>query len=489
MKLPEKFLENMKALLKGAEYDDFIKSYDGTRYFGIRANTLKIAENKLPKITKGIINTEKKIPWCNEGYYYTDGQPGRSALYHAGVYYIQEPSAMYPGGNVPVKEGDFVLDLCAAPGGKSTQVAARLNGTGLIVSNDISEERTKALVKNIQMAGVVNSIVTNETPEKLSERFENYFDVIITDVPCSGEGMFRKDEEAVAQWESYKAERCRKMQDEILYYADKMLKKGGILSYSTCTFTPKENEETLRAFIAEHNEYYLLDAPKVGGVQSGFDEFEKASRLWPHKVEGEGHFTAFLKKGEAEEAEIDDNARKNRDKKQKKQRIESYKLLNSAPIELREYYDNYMTCEVPDGFYYTMGTNLYYLPVKPPIIDGLKVPMAGLHMGSVQYGEFKMSHRLALTLKPEDFNFYAVFDCDSERVSRYLKGETIEITEADSFFAYGTEYSSDVLAAENIRGNVAVCIKAAREIFVLGLGSLTGTVIKNLYPKGWRRFT
>lgn len=488
MKLPEKFLENIKEILPSNEYNDFLASYDSERFFGIRANTLKIQTQDFRKATDGIVNTVNRVPWCETGFYYEDSQPGQSALYHAGVYYIQEPSAMYPGGNVPIKDGDFVLDLCAAPGGKSTQLAARLNGTGLLVSNDISEERTKALVKNLQMIGATNSIVTNETPEKLAENFNEFFDVIVVDAPCSGEGMFRKDEEAVSQWESYKKERCRAMQDEILFNADRMLKKGGILSYSTCTFNTYENEEALIDFMEKHSEYYLIDAPKIGGIEPGlsrFDGFSKAARLWPHKLNGEGHFTAFLKKGEKEEATYIEEPVK---KKNKKQKYESFRTLSEPPIELREYFEYYMMIEPPEGTYFTMGDNLFYLPIMPPNIDGLKVPMAGVFVGTIEHSSFKPSHRLALTLRPEDFVCSIAFEPKSDAIARYLKGETIGLGDDAEITIYGNNESLETVLNDNYKSPCCIAVKAGDNKFVLGLGQLQGTTVKNLYPKGWRRF-
>lgn len=485
----------MKKMLPANEMEAFLSSYDEERKFGIRANTLRVSAEEFGDVVKNTVKIVGNVPWCDTGFYYEGSQPGQSPLYHAGVYYIQEPSAMYPGGNVPLKEGDRVLDLCAAPGGKSTQLAARLNGTGLLVSNDINEERTKALVKNLQMAGVKNAVVTNETPENLAESFPEYFDVIVVDAPCSGEGMFRKDEEAVAQWESYKADRCRKMQDDILEYADKMLKDGGILSYSTCTFNTQENEESLIHFMSTHEKYFLIEAPKKGGIEGGlkeYDGFDKASRLWPHKLSGEGHFTAFLQKGVTTYKNTENSPetplnRKKRDKDAKKQKTDSYKLLNNVPIELREYYEYNMTCEVPEDSYFTMGSNLYYLPTTPPNIDRLKVPMAGVHMGELKYGEFKPSHRFALIHRPEDFTLSVSFEPSSDEVTRYLKGETISFGENAEFFAYGDKVADPVSAG--LHGLVAVCIKTNGKSFVLGLGSFANGTIKNMYPKGWRRFT
>lgn len=499
MKLPEAFIENMRGLLHD-ELPSFLDSFEsGERYSGMRVNTLRLEAERLPEIAGDAVTLGDRIPWCENGYYYTGGQPGRSPLYHAGVYYIQEPSAMYPAGNVPLKEGGKVLDLCAAPGGKSTQLAARMGGKGLLVANDISEERVKALVKNLQMAGVSNALVMNETPENLAEKFESYFDTIVVDAPCSGEGMFRKDEEAVKHWDSYGSARCRKMQDGILEAADRMLKAGGVISYSTCTFEIEENEGAIDAFMDRHPEYFLLETPKPGGITGGLQpnpgtvrDYSLCARLWPHKVRGEGHFTAFLQKGEAAEgadgSEAEQEERKERRKK--KERYRSFRRYENRPLEVEDYFDSYMTRSAPDGCWFYMGENLYCLPVTPPDIDGLKVAMAGVYMGEIKSGEFKLSHRLALTLKPSDFAYLVELDANAPETERYLKGETIVVSGEDvNVKVFGKTVRKEALFEERVSEPCCVAVTSGGASFVLGLGAISSGTIKNLYPKGWRRFT
>ncbi len=493
MKLPEAFLDNMKKIL-GDETEAFVESFEsGARYSGIRVNTLRLDPEEFPKIGD-FVELGEKVPWCDTGYYYKNGQPGRNPLYHAGVYYIQEPSAMYPGANVPLKEGGKVLDLCAAPGGKTTQLGARMAGKGLLVSNDISEERVKALVKNVQMAGIVNAIVTNETPENLAAKFTEFFDTIVVDAPCSGEGMFRKDEEAVKHWDSFGSARCRKMQDGILEAADRMLKKGGVLSYSTCTFEIEENEGAIDAFLDRHPEYFLLETPKLGGVSGGIqpnDETERdyslCARLWPHRLNGEGHFTAFLQKGEEipEEPEIEIK----KERKKKKERFRSFRRYESRPLEIDDYYETYMSGNVPEGCYFYMGDNLYYLPETPPDIDGLKVAMAGVYLGEIKGGEFKMSHRLALTERPENFTYLVELDRDSPEIERYLRGETVVVSgEGVTVKVCGKAVRKEALFEERVSEPCCVAVKTRKKSFVLGLGAISSGTVKNLYPKGWRRF-
>ncbi len=501
MKLPEQFKENMKALL-GDELDSYVKSLDEERSYGIRVNTLKTQKETFPELVSGIITLDGNIPWCADGFYYVDGQPGRHAYYHAGLYYIQEPSAMFPASAAECKPGERVLDICAAPGGKSTQAACGLAGEGLLVSNDINEERTKALVKNIEMAGIRNAVITNETPQNLAEKFSEFFDKIIVDAPCSGEGMFRKDEQAVKSWESFKSEKCREMQDEILEYVDRMLKKGGCLVYSTCTFAPLENEKTIESFIDRHPEYTVMEIKRPGAISEGRPEFcenkdngyglERAARLFPHKIRGEGHFTVLLKKGESEvyedgcEANVTHNNKREKRKRREELHLKkSYKLLKETPVKLREFYKNNMQGSPWEGSYFLMGTNLYYLPVTPPDIDGLKVARAGVFMGSVEYADFKPSHPFAMACNKGDFKLEISLDPEGNDIKSYLKGETMLANPSWRIFSDGKELSFEDLSKGKLSG---ICAVLAGD-FVVGMGQLNGMSMKNMYPKGWRRHT
>ena len=512
MKLPEQFIENMKTIVPPDEQDAFFASFGSEKYSGVRANTLRIGSGSLPGLLYGDVGIGGKVPWCDDGYYYTDGQPGRNGLYHAGVYYIQEPSAMYPAANVPLIDGGNVLDLCAAPGGKSTQLASRMSGRGLLVSNDISEERAKALVKNLQMAGAANAVVTNETPQNLARSFPQFFHTIVVDAPCSGEGMFRKDEDAVKGWEQFRSERCRAMQDEILESAHEMLRPGGFLSYSTCTFELAENEGAIFDFMRRHPEYEIVPAPKTGGVSDGIvygneGSLRGTARLWPHRVNGEGHFTAFLRKmpgpGAPETEGCPDdfrgigfsagdsgNTQKKRPKDKKKEKFRSFRRFEQIPYEIREYFDFYMTGEPPQGEYFKFGDNLYYLPVTPPNIDGLKVMMAGVYLGEIKNGEWKPSHRFALTMKPEDFVYDIILENNSAVMWRYLRGETVLLDDGDVCFTVnGENVSKAASAAERLSAPCAVSVREKGAVFIIGLGHVTGGSVKNLYPKGWRRFS
>ena len=232
--LPENFAFRMEELLK-EEYEAFLNSYDEKTYAGLRMNTLKITPEEYLAMTKQEL---EPVSWCPTGFYYNGSREySKNALYHAGLYYIQEPSAMFPAQVLPVSEGDYILDMCAAPGGKSTALAAKLHGTGILVSNDISASRAKALLKNIEASGVRNSIVLTEDPKNLVPVFPQYFDKILIDAPCSGEGMFRKEPSMMKAWEKNGPDFFSKLQRQIVDSGVAMLKPGGMMVYSTCTFS------------------------------------------------------------------------------------------------------------------------------------------------------------------------------------------------------------------------------------------------------------
>ncbi|WP_405172302.1 RsmB/NOP family class I SAM-dependent RNA methyltransferase [Paenibacillus sp. FSL H8-0280] len=321
VKLPLIFAERMKSLL-GDEFEQFMKSYEQSPHAGLRVNTLKISMEQFDEIAPFDL---RPIPWCETGFYVPHGvKPGLHPYYHAGLYYIQEPSAMAPVELLQVEPGDRVLDLCAAPGGKTTQIAAKLQGKGVLVTNDIHAERTKALAKNVELYGVRNAVVLNESPERIANAFPHYFDKVLIDAPCSGEGMFRKDEDMVKSWEHHSVEKCVLMQRDILETAARLLAPGGTIVYSTCTFAPEENEAMIAEFLNVNRDFVVMDIPEETGFAPGRPEWvrqmmpEKAeeteavldqtrgtARLWPHLLEGEGHYVAVLKHRVGQEVETD----------------------------------------------------------------------------------------------------------------------------------------------------------------------------------------
>lgn len=500
MNLPIEFEKNMIALLGKDEFEAYKAVLDDERFYGMRANTLKIDIDAFKKIASEKLGGYADVPWCEEGMYYKDSFPGRHPYYHAGLFYIQEPSAMYPAASLRPAPGERVLDICAAPGGKTTHLAASLSGEGILVSNDISEERVKALVKNVELTGAKNVIITNETPEKLAENFPEWFDKILVDAPCSGEGMFRKDEEAVKSWENFKSQKCRDMQDGILESVHKMLKPGGMLLYSTCTFSPLENEQTVSSFMEKYGCYETVPLDKCAGIADAVpawcdngDEYhlENAARLWPHKIKGEGHFTVMLRKlgepaeksfyaDETEEYTEIRSKKKKKDKSRDAARSKSYKKIQGIPDSVKAFYKKNMQSEPWEGSYFIMGTNMYYLPEEPPSLDGLKIARAGVFVGSVEYEALKPSHPFSMALKVSDFKSVINFDADGDDIQRYLKGETLSFFAEDS---KATKNGEDCEISALPDGYAAVCVDG----HIVGLGKMQGGVMKNLYPKGWRR--
>lgn len=315
--LPEAFLERMEGML-GEEYGAFLGCFDGGHVQGLSLNPGKIGMDGVSAAEQFGAGADlfggagfarlSKVPWAENGYYYEMGdQPGKHPFHEAGLYYIQEPSAMMPVGLLDVRPGERILDLCAAPGGKSVQIAAALGGKGILVCNEIHPARAKILSENVERMGIGNACVLNETPERLAEVFAGYFDRILVDAPCSGEGMFRRNEAACEEWSPENVELCARRQDGILDCAAGMLRAGGRMVYSTCTFAPDEDEGSVSSFLKRHGEFGILPVDKERFGLSGCDGvpeyiedpvpgLEDTVRLWPHKVRGEGHYAAALGK-------------------------------------------------------------------------------------------------------------------------------------------------------------------------------------------------
>jgi len=454
IQLPEKFEKRMRELL-GAEYDAFAKGYDAEHAAGLRVNTMKLSAEEFENIAPVQV---RKIPWVKNGFYYDAdvAQPAKHPYYFAGLYYIQEPSAMTPAAVLPVTPGERVLDLCAAPGGKSTELAAKLSGEGVLVSNDISNSRAKALLKNLELFGTKNAVIVSEPPAKLAERFEGYFDKILVDAPCSGEGMFRKSPAIMKNWEQYGVEYYQKLQREILPSAVKMLRPGGMLLYSTCTFSPEEDEDTLAFLLREYPELSMEESPLwYEGFAPGRPEWvgapeetKKAIRIWPHRMEGEGHFVALLKKSEEAEGGFSTV-----------ERIRPAKLSEEASDFL-----NRLSLSFSPERIVAREERLYYLPEGLPDLTGLRILRSGLLLGEMKKNRFEPSQALACALKAEEYDNCYHLQAGDEDVIRYLKCETIT-------------------AKEQVRdGFVLVCVDG----YPLGWGKASGGVIKNKYLAGWR---
>ncbi|WP_053956517.1 RsmF rRNA methyltransferase first C-terminal domain-containing protein [Inediibacterium massiliense] len=453
MRMPIDFEDKMKKLLK-EEYEDFFKSYEENKIQGLRVNTLKIDIEDFLKINPFQID---KVSWIKEGFYYGQGQrPGKHPYHEAGLYYIQEPSAMAVGNILNPQPGEKILDLCAAPGGKSTHIAARLKGEGLLVSNELYPQRAKILSQNIERMGIKNTIVTNESPQKLSKKFSGFFNRILVDAPCSGEGMFRKDENTCNEWSLENVHMCSNRQIEILEEAQKMLTPKGVLLYSTCTFSPEENEAVIDQFLEKHPEFHLIkihryegfEEGRVDWIHSSNEEIKNTVRLWPHKLKGEGHFIALLQKTDEEEIH-----RKEK-KKGTKKKIDE-KLL-------KDYYDfaNEYLLKTLKGNFMLFKDQLYLLPDEWIDLEGIKVLRAGLHLGTLKKNRFEPSHSLALYLKPQEVK--QRIDMNDSQIVDYLKGESIKI--------------------EGKKGWNLACIDG----YSIGWGKISDGILKNHYPKGLR---
>lgn len=508
IQLPIVFIERMRELL-GEEFAAFLASYEEPRYAGIRINTLKIEE---AAFRERVPYELREIPWCETGYY-VDAliKPGKHPYYHAGLYYIQEPSAMAPVELLAVTSGDRVLDLCAAPGGKSTQIAGKLQGTGLLVTNDIHAERTKALAKNIELCGVRNAVVLNESPQRIAESFPYFFDKILIDAPCSGEGMFRKDEDMARLWEPDWTLKYAAMQREILSSAAAMLAPGGRIVYSTCTFAPEEDEMMIAEFLLSHPEFQVVPLARDNGIAPGRPEWlgrqengqafppdvvrqiADCGRLWPHQVAGEGHFFAVLERIEGREwpitaekmmntsEEVPVNTRGRRTPRpvrrsrhaagaqdgSDRHQVDEQEVLESWHRFAREQLAVPLTGEP-----LLYGGNVYLSPLTKERLDGLKVVRPGWYVGTVKNGRFIPGHPLATALRPEEALRVLHLSGETGEAIRYLKGETLTV-EAQRI---------QCREGASLKGYTLVAVDG----YSLGWSKWQDGLLKNEYPAGWR---
>ncbi len=428
--LPEAFLERMKHQL-GAEYEDFLSSLERPRAVALRFNPLKGKAPGLPFVQSG-------VPWEPQGYYYDpESRPGLHVYHEAGVYYLQEASAMAPVFLLDPKPGEKICDLCAAPGGKTTQIASRMMGEGFLLCNEINPKRAKILSRNIERMAVPNALVTNEHPAVLARRFPGFFDRVLVDAPCSGEGMFRKEEAAVTDWSQETVEMCARRQAEILHSAAQMVRPGGRLVYSTCTFAPEEDEQAVAHFLESHPEFEpeILDTPWFVPAPNG------GHRMWPHKLLGEGHFAAVLKKTAGEYGDVPPAAG---------ERLPKEWVSFARELGIR----------LPSGKAVSFGQNLFWAPEEMPELRGLKVLRPGLELGAVKKDRFEPAHALALWLT--ECGSMVSYAPDSPEMKAYLHGDVIPC---------------------NIQG---WCLVRAGD-YTIGWGKGDKIRLKNHYPKGLRR--
>ena len=428
--LPEEFLIRIQEQL-GEEYPAFLQSLERPRAVALRFNPLKGEMPQLPF-------TQDSVPWEPMGYYYDpEARPGLHPYHEAGVYYLQEASAMAPVTLLDPQPGERVCDLCAAPGGKTTQIAGKMAGEGFLLCNEINPKRAKIVSRNIERMGVANTLVTNEHPQRLAERFAGFFDRVLIDAPCSGEGMFSKEEAAVTDWSVETVQMCAQRQAEILHSGAQLVRPGGLLVYSTCTFAPEEDELAVENFLQQHPEFSpeKTDAPWFTPAGEG------AFRLWPHKLRGEGHFAAVLRKAGDGEGACP---------------LERGQSLPKVWTEFAKE----MTITLPEGKAILFGGRLYWAPADMPAIDRLKVLRPGLELGEVKKDRFEPAHALALWLK--DAAKTVDFPGESPELKTYMHGGT---------------------PRTGVKGWCLV----QTDGYSIGWGKGDGNVLKNHYPKGLRR--
>ena len=428
--LPQAFLDRMRHQL-GEEYPAYLASLERPRAVALRFNPLKGQRPALDFVGA-------EVAWEPEGFYYDpEARPGLHPYHEAGVYYLQEASAMSAVALLDPRPGERICDLCAAPGGKTTQIAGRMAGEGFLLCNEINPKRAKILSRNIERMGVSNALVTNEHPQRLAEKYPGYFDRVLIDAPCSGEGMFRKEEAAVTDWSQETVEMCARRQAEILHSGAQLVRPGGRLVYSTCTFAPEENEQTIENFLQTHPEFVLEPVQAPWFTPAGEGQF----RLWPHKLLGEGHFAAVLRKAGQLEA------------------MEDAPRGEKLP-RLWESFAKELDIRLPTGKAVTFGQSLYWAPEEMPDLRGIKVLRPGLELGELKKDRFEPAHALALWLK-EAANTQD-YGAEDQQIAEYLHGQVVPSQK---------------------RGWCLVTVDG----YSLGWGKGDGKVLKNHYPKGLRR--
>jgi len=520
MNLPVDFENRMKALL-GEEYEAFAKAFcEGSEARGLRFSLSRYPggeeafekmfrdssvceqDGKEAEIPLGPEdNLSGRVPWNKAGFYVpADARPGKSILHEAGAYYLQEPSAMVVAALADVKPGEKVLDLCAAPGGKSTALGDALSGEGILVSNEIHPTRVKILSENIERIGISNALVLNETPEKIAELFPEFFNCVVVDAPCSGEGMFRKEEAALTEWSEENVEMCAERQKDILREAVKCVAPGGRMVYSTCTFAPAEDEENVCWLLKEYPEFRIAEIPeeirevvsegRPVWTSSQADTLKHCVRIWPHLQKGEGHFAVIFERNgfptvterSPEESSGDENysARKNakfekhgksgRGKnialsREQRESFEAFEKETLTEVGRKKFKEVNTYSPDDERIAALFGDNLYIMPMYFPG-KGVKIERAGLHVGTFAKNRFEPSLALSRVLKKEDVrNVLSLTEAEKDKALAYLRGEQINGISAD------------------LKGWTLVMYEG----YGLGFGKATGGVLKNHYPKGLRK--
>lgn len=418
MMLPDLFVHRVLAWLPREEGEALLAALRGPAYTGLRVNTLKIAVDAFRTRVPWPL---EPVPWCSEGFILKDEvRPGKHPYHAAGLFYIQEPSAMAPAAFLDPQPGEWVLDLAAAPGGKTTHLAARMQNRGLLLANDVQPQRVRELTHNLDRWGATNVVVTQALPGRLARTLGPVFDRVLVDAPCSGEGMFRKDPEARHMWSPGLVERCARIQSGILKAAAHLVRPGGFLLYSTCTFSPEENEGVLARFLEEHPNFTVHPLPRLPGLDRGHPEWlrppgpdalKHAVRFWPHRVPGEGHFVALLRRTDGPEVRV---------------RPAAVKPAPPRVVALyRAFVGETLHCDPAEGRRLALyGAHLYALPEALPDLQGIPVVRWGWWLGTVKKHRFEPAHALALALRGEDAQQALHLDPEDPRLRRFFAGES-----------------------------------------------------------------
>ncbi len=452
--LPDLFVHRMRTLL-GSEAQDLLKVLAESNQAGLRVNTNKLSAEAFLDITELSL---EPVAWLESGFLLNNSGAGKHPFHAAGLYYLQEPSAMSVAEVVAPQEGDWVLDLAAAPGGKSTHLSSLMKDTGLLVSNDVNRKRCRALLENLERWGAKNSLVMNAEVSLLAEQWGAIFDRVLLDAPCSGEGMFRKSTDAREMWSFQTIKDCALRQTGLIHDAAKLVKEDGYLVYSTCTFAPEENEHVIAQFLKDNANFSLegiqltgVDRARADWVEPENLELAKAIRLWPHKLKGEGHFVALLKKNSSEHSKVVNH--------------QFQMLSKKETLFCLDFLHDYgITSFLKGKKLILFGKKVFAVPELVPDFSSLSALRCGLHLGNLEKNRFEPSHSLALALTPSQVKNlnHSDFNEKDPTLLSYLQG-------------YGLE-------CEGPKGWTIISANG----FALGWGKRSGSSVTNAYPKGLR---
>ncbi|MBN1488007.1 MAG: RsmF rRNA methyltransferase first C-terminal domain-containing protein, partial [Anaerolineae bacterium] len=410
---PVDFVNRMRGWL-GAEAEDFLIAL-AKRDVGLRLNPLRGDLHTLV----GLLDWQvEPVPWCPEGVWlHEDVQVGTHPYHTAGVYYVQDPSAMAAGILLDPQPGEWVLDLAAAPGGKATHIAARMQNQGVLVANDVVRRRASVLAMNLERMGVANALIANEYPERLAERWGGIFDAVLVDAPCSGEGTFSRDKRSVNNWSIGFVNDNAYGQRAIMEHAAALVRPGGRLLYGTCTFSPEEDEGVIAAFLAEHSEFEVMDLPALPGLHPGHPEWIDApdnlrgvGRFWPHKSPGHGHFYALLRRKDGDEMVLPQKW-----------------VQQDVPGRVLRMYteclaDALVTPPPQEGLLLSSDDQLYITPLDPDLWAGLRILRPGWWVASLRHNKINLDHALAMALQATAVRMTVSLSPDDPRIRKFLLG-------------------------------------------------------------------